>query len=50
MLLDDGTLYIGGNRGDGQGRLVAIRTESLGLDDGPWPKFRGNARNTGRAR
>jgi outer membrane protein assembly factor BamB len=51
MLLDDGTLYIGGNRGDDWGgRLVAIRTESLGLDNGPWPKFRGNASNTGRAR
>lgn len=48
--MDDGTLYVGGNRGEWQGRLVAIRTTSLGLDIGPWPKFRGNAGNTGRAR
>lgn len=49
MLMDDGTLYIGGARGDDYaGRLVAVRTESPGLDNGPWPKFRGNARNTGR--
>jgi outer membrane protein assembly factor BamB len=50
MLMDDGTLYIGGNRNEAEGRLVAIRTESPGLDPGPWPKFRGNAANTGRAR
>lgn len=51
MLMDDGTLYIGGARGrDYAGRLVAVRTQSFGLDDGPWPKFRGDAANTGRAR
>lgn len=50
MLMDDGTLYIGGNRDETGGRLVAIRTDSPGLDAGPWPKFRGNAANTGRAR
>ncbi len=51
MILDDGTLYIGGARDpDYAGRLVAVRTESPGLDSGPWPKFRGNARNTGRGR
>ena len=49
VLMDDGTLYIGGARGsDYAGRLVAVRTESLGLDDGPWPKFRRDAGNTGR--
>ncbi len=51
FLVDDGTLYIGGNRGDDwAGRLVAVRTGSLGLDNGPWPTFRGDAANTGRAR
>lgn len=51
FLVDDGTLYVGGNRGDNWGgRLVAVRTRSMGLDAGPWPKFRGNAANTGRAR
>lgn len=50
ILMDDGTLYIGGNRDANAGRLVAIRTASLGLDNGPWPTFRGNAGNTGRAR
>ncbi|MEQ9569297.1 MAG: PQQ-binding-like beta-propeller repeat protein, partial [Longimicrobiales bacterium] len=50
MLMDDGTLYIGGNRNDYEGRLVAVRTDSPGLDTGPWPRFRGNAANTGRAR
>lgn len=50
-LTEDGTLYIGGARDpDYAGRLVAVQTESPGLDDGPWPKFRGNARNTGRGR
>ena len=50
VLMDDGTLYVGGNRGVWEGRLVAVRTDSPGLDSGPWPKFRGNAANTGRAR
>lgn len=51
MIMNDGTLYIGGAQPDDyEGRLVAVRTESPGLDNGPWPKFRGNARNTGRAR
>ena len=51
-ILPDGTLYIGGNRSDEttvwRGRLVAIRTESAGLANSPWPKFRANLANTGR--
>ncbi|NNF37663.1 MAG: PQQ-binding-like beta-propeller repeat protein [Gemmatimonadetes bacterium] len=50
MIMDDGTLYIGGNQGESGGRLVAVQTSSLGLDPGAWPRFRGNATNTGRVR
>jgi hypothetical protein len=43
----DGTLYFG-TRG---GRLYAVDTESSGLSpDAEWPAFRGDGRNTGRAR
>ena len=39
----DGTIYVGSS----DRYLYAIRTTSLGLADTPWPKFRGNLRNTG---
>ncbi len=52
-IMPDGTLYIGGNRSEGDqvwyGRLVAIRTESAGLAAGLWPKFRRDLANSGRA-
>lgn len=52
-IMADGTLYIGGMRSEGDyvwyGRLVAIRTESLGLAASPWPKFRRDLANSGRA-
>ena len=40
----DGTLYVGSS----DGYLYAIQTDSYGLADSPWPKARGNLRNTGR--
>lgn len=43
-MASDGTLYITG------GTIQAIETDSDGLADSPWPKFAGNAQNTGRAR
>jgi len=39
----DGTIYVGSS----DRYLYAIQTTSLGLADTPWPKFRGNLRNTG---
>jgi len=39
----NGMLYVGAEEG-----LYAIYTDSYGLADSPWPKFRGNLRNTGR--
>jgi outer membrane protein assembly factor BamB len=51
-IMPDGTLYIGAHHNTPEvmwlGKLVAIRTESFGLADSPWPKFRHDNRNTGR--
>ena len=42
----DGTIYIGGGT-----RFCALESSSVGgLADGPWPKARGNAANTGAVR
>lgn len=47
-IMPDGTLYIGGNRGnDWGGRLVAVQTESFGYALSPWPKFRRDHANSG---
>ncbi|MEO0258772.1 MAG: PQQ-binding-like beta-propeller repeat protein, partial [candidate division WOR-3 bacterium] len=40
----NGTIYIG----SGNGCLYALRSTSASLANSPWPKFRGNLRNTGR--
>jgi hypothetical protein len=41
----DGTVYVGSH----DGRVYALTSSSLGgLAQSPWPKFRGNARNTGQ--
>lgn len=40
----DGTIYVG----SWDGNLYAIASDSEGLANSPWPKFRGNLRNTGR--
>lgn len=52
VILPDGTLYIGGHDNTPEikwaGKFVAIRTESYGLANSPWPKFRKDNRNTGR--
>ena len=40
----DGTVYVG----SGDGKLYAIKTESLGLAKSPWPMRGQNARHTGR--
>ncbi|MBE7499039.1 MAG: PQQ-binding-like beta-propeller repeat protein [Verrucomicrobiales bacterium] len=40
----EGTVYVGSD----DGRLYALQGSS-GLAESPWPKFRGNAQNTGRA-
>lgn len=40
---DDGTLYSVA----GMGELMALRTDSRGLADSPWPKDRADQRNTG---
>ena len=40
----DGTVYVG----SGDGKLYAIKTDSLGLAKSPWPMFGQNARRTGR--
>jgi outer membrane protein assembly factor BamB len=48
VILSDGTLLIGTITGAGyQGHLYALRTSSLGYADSPWPRYRGNDRNTG---
>jgi len=51
-IMPDGTLYIGGHHSTQEiswaGKLMAIKTESLGLADSPWPKFRHDNFNTGR--
>jgi len=39
----DGTIYVGSS----DNKLYAIHSESIGLADSPWPKFRKNTRNTG---
>ncbi|MCS7231610.1 MAG: PQQ-binding-like beta-propeller repeat protein [Elusimicrobiota bacterium] len=39
----DGTIYVG----SWDGYLYAINSESLGLSDSPWPKFRYDEQNTG---
>ena len=52
VIVSNGTLYIGGhhNTPDIQwaGKLMAIRTQSQGLANSPWPKFRHDRKNTGR--
>ncbi len=40
---DEGVIYVGGL----DGKLYAILSDSEGLSDGPWPKFRKNKKNTG---
>jgi outer membrane protein assembly factor BamB len=51
-IMSDGTLYIGGHHNtlevEWAGKLMAIRTESYGLADSSWPKFRNDNSNTGR--
>lgn len=51
-IMPDGTLYIGGHHNTPEiqwaGKMMAIRTESYGLADSPWPKFRHDNSNTGR--
>lgn len=42
-LATDGTVYIG----TAEGSLLAIDGESTGVADSPWPKHRGNTKNTG---
>jgi outer membrane protein assembly factor BamB len=47
-IASDGTIYIG--EGDnGYGYFYAISSESYGLASSPWPKFRHDNQNTGRA-
>ncbi|MEO0112254.1 MAG: PQQ-binding-like beta-propeller repeat protein [candidate division WOR-3 bacterium] len=41
---NDGTIYFGSN----DNFLYAVRSESKGLANSSWPKFRQNAQNTGR--
>ncbi len=41
----DGTLYVG----DASGSVLAVVTDSAGLAQGGWPRFRHDARNTGNA-
>jgi len=41
---EDETVYFGSN----DGCLYAISTDSKGLANSPWSKFRGNLRDTGR--
>ena len=41
----DGTLYVG----SWDNKLYAISGDTPLATDAPWPKFRGNARNTGRS-
>lgn len=52
VIMPDGTLYIGGGHSTQEiswaGKLMAIKTESMGLADSPWPKFRHDNCNTGR--
>jgi len=43
---DDGVIYVGAN----DGCLYAIYSESGGLANSPWPKYRADNQNTGRAR
>lgn len=42
-LASDGTIYVGAT----DGTLLALDGESSGVKTCPWPKFRGNAQNTG---
>jgi outer membrane protein assembly factor BamB len=41
----DGTLYVGSD----DGNVYALKTASMGLAQSAWAKFRGDARNSGRA-
>ncbi|MDA3823775.1 MAG: PQQ-binding-like beta-propeller repeat protein [Bacteroidales bacterium] len=41
-LASDGTVYIG----TAEGELLAIEGESTGVADSPWPKYKGNTKNT----
>jgi outer membrane protein assembly factor BamB len=42
-LASDGTVYIGTT----EGKLLALEGGSTGVATSPWPKYRGNAKNTG---
>jgi outer membrane protein assembly factor BamB len=42
-LASDGTVYVGTT----EGSLLAIEGESTGIANSPWPKYRGNTKNTG---
>lgn len=42
-IADDGTIYLA----SGEGCLYALYSDSKGLADSPWPKFRHDNRNTG---
>jgi len=50
-ILDDGTVYIGSHSANpgNHGFLWALRTSSLGYADSPWPRYRHDNKNTGRA-
>jgi len=47
-MIEDGTLYIGAMKNEG-GALLALKTESMGYANTPWPAFRQNNRNNGRS-
>jgi hypothetical protein len=51
-LADDGTLYVATHEiiDSEHFALIAMNTGSHGLADSPWPKFRQNNANTGKAR
>jgi outer membrane protein assembly factor BamB len=42
-IAEDGMLFVGSF----DGYLYALETDSTGLDDGPWPKYKANSANTG---
>ena len=43
----DGTIYVASNVGD-FGKVYALRTNSVGLQNGGWPMFAKDAKHTGR--
>jgi outer membrane protein assembly factor BamB len=50
VILPDGTIYIGTIGNAWTGNLYALRSESRGLANAPWPKFRCDYKNTGRVK